>query len=74
MHDVPPTRRALLAFAVIVAAVRLTAQVDIATLGPQVGAKALDFSLVDQNGRTQTLKTVAGPKGTMLVFFRSADW
>ena len=50
------------------------AQVDIATLGPQVGAKAIDFSLEDQFGRTQRLATVAGPKGTMLVFFRSADW
>jgi len=51
-----------------------TPQVDIATLGPQVGDKALDFSLTDQTGRVQSLKTVAGPKGTMLVFFRSADW
>jgi len=42
--------------------------------GPAVGQPAPDFSLQDQSGRTQTLKSVGGPKGTMLVFFRSADW
>jgi hypothetical protein len=50
------------------------AQTDLATLGPQVGQHAIDFSLPDQTGRVRTLKSVAGPKGTMLVFFRSADW
>jgi len=50
------------------------AQVDISKLGPQVGDKAIEFRLTDQFGRTQTLESVAGPKGTMLVFFRSADW
>jgi hypothetical protein len=42
--------------------------------GPAVGQPVPDFSLQDQSGRTQTLKSVSGPKGTMLVFFRSADW
>ena len=49
-------------------------EVNVATLGPQVGAKAIAFRLPDQQGREQTLESVAGPKGTMLVFFRSADW
>jgi len=49
-------------------------QVDVNALGPQVGQKAVPFSLPDQNGRVRSLDTVAGPKGTMLVFFRSADW
>ena len=49
-------------------------QVDTSRLGPAVGAPAPAFSLADQQGRTQTLATLAGPKGTMLVFFRSADW
>lgn len=49
-------------------------QVDVTRLGPAVGAAAPAFSLTDQNGRAQTLSSVAGPKGTMLVFFRSADW
>ena len=42
--------------------------------GPAVGAPAPAFSLADQNGSTHTLKSLAGPKGTMLVFYRSADW
>jgi hypothetical protein len=50
------------------------AQTDISKLGPQVGARATDFNLPDQFGRTQSLATIGGPKGTMLVFFRSADW
>lgn len=48
--------------------------VDVTTLGPQVGQKAIGFELPDQQGRRQTLASVAGPKGTMLVFFRSSDW
>jgi cytochrome oxidase Cu insertion factor (SCO1/SenC/PrrC family) len=76
-------RRAILSVTALLAVVALSAQavqtpqppqVDIALLGPQVGDTALDFSLSDQTGRIQTLETVAGPKGTMLVFFRSADW
>jgi hypothetical protein len=42
--------------------------------GPAVGNPVPDFSAQDQEGRTRTLKSVGGPKGTMLVFFRSADW
>jgi len=49
-------------------------QTDLATLGPQVGQRAINFSLPDQTGRVRSLKSAAGPKGTMLVFFRSADW
>ena len=45
-----------------------------ARTGPAVGQPVPDFFLQDQSGRTQTLKSVSGPKGTMLVFFRSADW
>jgi hypothetical protein len=48
--------------------------VDVTRLGPPVGANALDVRLPDQHGAIQTLASVAGPKGTMLVFFRSADW
>ena len=42
--------------------------------GPGKGETIPTFSLVDQNGKTQTLKSLAGPKGAMLVFYRSADW
>jgi peroxiredoxin len=50
------------------------AQVNVSMLGPQVGAEAIAFSLTDYEGRAHTLDTLAGPKGTMLLFFRSADW
>jgi hypothetical protein len=30
--------------------------------------------LKDQNGKTWTLQSIIGPKGAMLVFYRSADW
>jgi hypothetical protein len=49
-------------------------KVDVSKLGPQVGQTVPDFSLNDQAGRTQTLQSVMGPRGAMLVFLRSADW
>src|SRR5439155_10763577 len=48
--------------------------VDVAKLGPQVGERVPDFDLKDQNGKSWTLQSIMGPKGAMLVFFRSADW
>jgi hypothetical protein len=42
--------------------------------GPEIGHPAPAFSAQDQDGRTQTLKSIMGPNGAMLVFFRSADW
>ena len=48
--------------------------VDLTAVGPQVGTKVPGFSGVDQFGRTHTLESSLGPKGAMLVFFRSADW
>jgi hypothetical protein len=47
---------------------------DVQKLGPQVGSSVPEFTLLDQNGRWRTLMSVMGPKGLMLVFFRSADW
>lgn len=48
--------------------------VDVSKLGAQVGERVPDFSAVDQLGRQQTLKSLMGPKGLMLVFNRSAGW
>ncbi len=42
--------------------------------GPPVGTKFPEFSLQDQNGKAQTLQSVLGPKGAVVVFHRSADW
>ena len=48
--------------------------IDLASLGPQVGEQVPAFSLPDQNGRVQTLGSILGPKGAILLFHRSADW
>ncbi len=48
--------------------------IDVEALGPQVGERVPDFSLPDQNGQSQTLDSIRGPNGTMLLFHRSADW
>lgn len=47
---------------------------DVQKLGPQVGDRVPDFTLTDQRGSSHTLSSLMGPKGLMLVFFRSADW
>jgi hypothetical protein len=49
-------------------------RIDVSKLGPQVGERVPDFSLKDQNGKPWTLQSIMGPKGAMLVFYRSADW
>jgi hypothetical protein len=42
--------------------------------GPAVGASIPSIEAQDQNGRTQSLATIAGAKGALIVFYRSADW
>jgi hypothetical protein len=49
-------------------------RIDVAKLGPQVGERVPAFNLKDQNGKSWNLRSIMGPKGAMLVFFRSADW
>jgi hypothetical protein len=48
--------------------------VDVQTVGPQVGATVPAFLLPDQTGERRSLESIMGPKGAVLVFFRSADW
>jgi hypothetical protein len=50
------------------------ASIEVMSIGLAVGQKAPAFSARDQFGRTQTLDTLKGPRGTVLLFFRSADW
>jgi hypothetical protein len=42
--------------------------------GPDVGSTLPSFEAPDQNGRPQNLQSILGPKGALLVFYRSADW
>ena len=42
--------------------------------GPPIGSRMPQFTLRDQNGQTHTLHSLLGPKGAVILFFRSADW
>jgi hypothetical protein len=42
--------------------------------GLAVGTRVPDFAALDQDGGSRSLYNLMGPKGLMLVFFRSADW
>jgi hypothetical protein len=42
--------------------------------GPPIGSKMPGFKLSDQDGKTHTLASLLGPKGAVILFFRSADW
>jgi hypothetical protein len=50
------------------------ASVELMSIGLAVGQKAPAFSLRDEFGRVQTLDSLKGTNGTVLLFFRSADW
>lgn len=47
---------------------------ELMSIGLAVGQKAPNFSARDEFGHVQTLETLKGPNGTVLLFFRSADW
>ena len=55
-------------------AIHVTSLRMFSEVGLRTGQKAPDFSARDQFGKTQTLDTLRGPKGTVLLFYRSADW
>lgn len=75
-HPVPPLTVAMLS--ALLAQTATMAQspnrIDVSKLGPQVGERVPEFTLKDQNGKPSTLSSIMGPKGAMLVFYRSADW
>ncbi|HWW13979.1 MAG TPA: hypothetical protein VN310_04905 [Candidatus Dormibacteraeota bacterium] len=48
--------------------------IELMSIGLAVGEKAPAFSIRDQFGRVQTLDSLKGTNGTILLFFRSADW
>ena len=43
-------------------------------IGPAVGATVPALQVTDAAGKSQTIKSLSGPKGVVLVFFRSAKW
>ena len=44
------------------------------SIGLAIGQKAPAFLARDQFGQVQSLDSLKGPSGTVLLFFRSADW
>lgn len=42
--------------------------------GPPLGSRMPGFTLRDQNGQAHSLQSLLGPKGAVILFFRSADW
>ncbi|HUO35406.1 MAG TPA: hypothetical protein VMU43_10485 [Candidatus Acidoferrum sp.] len=44
------------------------------SIGLEIGTPAPAFSLRDQFGREQTNQSLKGRNGTVILFFRSADW
>jgi hypothetical protein len=44
------------------------------SVGLDIGRQAPAFVLPDQFGHEQSNETLKGSKGTVLLFFRSADW
>jgi hypothetical protein len=48
--------------------------IDLSALGPQVGDRVPEFSLPDQHGQLQSLGSIRGPNGSLILFHRSADW
>jgi hypothetical protein len=42
--------------------------------GPAVGTEAPLLAADDQDGNRQTLESLTGPNGLLLVFSRSVDW
>jgi len=76
-HAMMKTLSLFLGFVLMAGVTSLSGQaqsVDTSKIGPQVGTVVPAFSGTDQFGRTQSLAAAMGPKGAMLVFFRSADW
>jgi hypothetical protein len=71
-----PVRQVFVALSLVVLATPVAVQspVDPTKLGPQVGERTRPFTLPDQSGALREFRSLAGPNGTMLVFFRSSDW
>ena len=49
-------------------------QADSPAIGLPVGSTAPSFTFLDQFDHRQSNETLKGSNGTVLLFFRSADW
>ena len=69
LGDSVTVQGALEGSAIHVASIQMFSEV-----GLRAGQKAPEFSAHDQFGKMETLDTLRGSKGTVLLFYRSADW
>ncbi|MGA8222649.1 MAG: hypothetical protein WB780_13430 [Candidatus Acidiferrales bacterium] len=51
-----------------------TKNADPSSIGLEAGQKAPSFTSRDQFGHEQSIESLKGSNGTVLLFFRSADW
>jgi hypothetical protein len=62
------------ALSIVAPVAALLSQTADAQHGLAKGAVAPPIEMLDQFGRRQTLQSLAGEKGLVLLFVRSADW
>jgi hypothetical protein len=67
-------RRFLPGLATMLAVVGQPPPIPVEQRGLAIGASIPALSANDQNGRPRSLESLAGPKGLVLLFVRSADW
>ena len=63
-----------LAVAPLIILLLLTSSTSAQMPGIDPGKPAPQFRLLDQSGKQQSLASLMGSKGLVLLFFRSADW
>lgn len=66
--------RSLVVMFITAVAVMLSPAAMALDVGPAIGAKIPTFEARDAEGKSVRWEDIAGPKGTVLVFFRSAKW
>ena len=66
--------RGLALFFIFFAACSILSAQQSGATGPEIGSTVPSFEAPDQNGQVQNLKSVVGPKGALLVFYKSADY
>ena len=71
-NDVP--MRILLRYALLLGASSMPFVAAELPTGPAAGETIPAFEAVDQTGAQRTFENLAGPKGLLLLFHRSADW
>lgn len=66
--------RRFISTAVLISLSHLSSASGQTATGPDPGSTIPAFSALDQHGQEQSLETLRGPNGLLLLFHRSADW